>query len=217
MLYHIYNPDPKWTPTQKFNYVIQFRNRHLGTKTINTYSYLNLEMSQDNMRFLQLNPEDINMFKVLQESTCKNGKRRRTAARTLNTLGYMSGTSAILNDSKRVKEMYDDLGFVKAFEEVRYKEKQSAEAAVKNREDEKKLTAAAREQKLKKRSESNTLCYGSLLSSLGVDRVSSDHVSSLTGKQIDTVAWVQYNQTVLKGRVSQKREKLLSIINEQNV
>ena len=63
----------------------------------------------------------------------------------------------------------------------------------------------------------NTLCYGSLLSSLGVDSVSSDHVSSLTGKQIDAVVWVQYNPTVLKGRVAQKREKLLSIINEQNV
>ena len=48
--------------------------------------YLDLAVSDDNLKFVALTPDDINMYKVVQDSNCKHGKRRRMAARTLNAL-----------------------------------------------------------------------------------------------------------------------------------
>ena len=89
MIYHLYKYKAKsWTPEQQLAHMIKVRNRTLGPKTATTVSpYLDVEVSVDNRKFLQLNCDDLNMHRVLQQSTCKHGMRRKVARRALNALG----------------------------------------------------------------------------------------------------------------------------------
>ena len=52
---------------------------------------------------LTLTPDDVNMHKVLQMSTCKHGQRRRVAKRCLTALGGVSGLCGFLNDEDQVE------------------------------------------------------------------------------------------------------------------
>ena len=55
------------TPEQKFQHAVTVRNRSLGPVRGTTVSpYLDVEVTPDNMRFLRLTPDDINMYRVLQ-------------------------------------------------------------------------------------------------------------------------------------------------------
>ena len=116
-----------------------------------------MEISQDNRTCLQLCADDLNMHRVLQQSTCKHGVRRKVAKRVLNSLGTVSGLCTVLNDREHIEELKAGLQFAQSFEEIRAAEKQrkkkKALAKKKKEEDRKKLRAAkqlAAREKLKK-------------------------------------------------------------------
>ena len=106
MIYHLYNPgkDSNMTPLQKFQHAVTVRNRTLGPEKGTAISpYLDVEVTKDNQKFLSIKPEDLNMHRVLQESMCKHGFRRKVAKRTLNALGG-AGLCKVLNDGEELKK-----------------------------------------------------------------------------------------------------------------
>ena len=136
MIYHLYNPgkDIDMSPMQRFEHAITVRNRTLGPKAGTTVSpYLDVEVSQDNEKFLTLKPEDLNMHRVLQESMCKHGFRRKVARRTLNALGGILSFCRILNDGGEFEKLKVNSLFVSSLEAVNSEEKQREEAAAKEK------------------------------------------------------------------------------------
>ena len=88
------------------------------------------------------------MYHILQESTCKHGKRRKVAARTLDALGYASGISGFLNDSGRLAQIRSKLEFAMSIEDAKAIEKDKKEqAAVKK----KRETVEKEQRRLEKR------------------------------------------------------------------
>jgi hypothetical protein len=68
MIYHLFNPKiPGMTGAEKFEHAIEVRNRTYGPIRGTTVSpHLDVEVSPDNQRFLELQPDDLNMHRVLQ-------------------------------------------------------------------------------------------------------------------------------------------------------
>ena len=71
MIYHLYNPGNQrnMSPMDRFRHACTVRNRTLGPDAGTSMSqYLDVEISNDNKRFLKLKTEDLNIHRVLQES-----------------------------------------------------------------------------------------------------------------------------------------------------
>ena len=104
--------------------MVTVRNRCLGpVKGTRVSAFLDVEESSDNKKMLSLKMEDLNMYQILQESTCRHGKRRKVAARTLDALGYASGISGFLNDSGRLEQIRSKLQFAASIEDAKSIEK----------------------------------------------------------------------------------------------
>ena len=74
---------PDMSKIKRFDHMIMVRNRSLGADKATTISpYLDVEQSKDNERMLKLCPDDLNMNRILQESSCRHGKRRQVASRS---------------------------------------------------------------------------------------------------------------------------------------
>ena len=165
MIYHLFKiPEAHsvtLTPFEKLEHAITVRNRTLGPAAATTVSpYLDVEVTPMNQALLELKPEDVNMYNVLQQSTCKSGSRRKIAKRTLTALGGASGMCRILNGPEQLKQLkvmlsftpcltlsltrtkhiafqQDNLKFAESIEEVRVAEKklnQQAAAAKKQKQ-----------------------------------------------------------------------------------
>ena len=132
MIYHSYKLPSSYdaTPTEKFEHAITVRNRVLGPTAGTTVSpYLDVEVTETNQSLLRLKPEDVNMYKVLQESTCKVSMWRKVAKRTLTALGSASGMCGILNGPEQLKKLKANLQFAKSIEECRAREKELKQKA----------------------------------------------------------------------------------------
>ena len=140
MKYHLFKVEGScMTPEQKFAHAIKVRNRTLGPVKGTTISpHLDVEVTNDNKKFLQLSPDDLNMFNVLQESTCRHGKRRRVARRALNALGGISGLCGFVNGPKQMKNLKSGLQFVESLEEIQHADKERKRAAKQQRKKERK-------------------------------------------------------------------------------
>ena len=161
-----------------------------------------------------MTPENVNMFRVLQESTCRHGARRKVAARTLNALGYRSGLSCSLNDPERINDMTSELKFVKSVEFVRHKEKEVARLKAQKRKEKKargKQKQIDRENKKLSDSKSTVKELRTRLGLGETDPILSDHVVQMKGKEIDSVSYL-LTGSVFKGRVSQRRDLLYEYI-----
>lgn len=75
MIYHLWNAKiPGATNLERFYHAVTVRNRTLGPKAGTEVSpHLDVEVSTDNVKMLRLTPDDVNMYQVLQQSTCKGG------------------------------------------------------------------------------------------------------------------------------------------------
>lgn len=135
MLYHLWKvPGEDMTGLQKLEHAIRVRNRHLGpVKGTCISPHLDVEMSADNKKMLELQPEDLNMYKVLRDCNVKYGERRKVAKRALTMLGNASGMCGQLNGPAQMKEIKACLEFAASLEEIK-----AAEVARKKRNAEKK-------------------------------------------------------------------------------
>lgn len=108
MIYHLYKipAGHDMTPHEKLQHAITVRNRTLGPDAGTTVSpYLDVEITSTNQSLLKLKPEDVNMYHVLQQSTCKSKMRRKIAKRTLTALGGVSGMCGILNGPEQLRKL----------------------------------------------------------------------------------------------------------------
>ena len=136
MLYHLWKvPGDDMTGLQKFDHAIRVRNRHLGpVKGTCISPHLDVEMSVDNKKMLVLQPEDLNMYKVLRDCNVKYGERRKVAKRALTMLGNASGMCGQLNGPAQMTEIKECLEFAASLEEIKTVE----EARKKRKVDQKK-------------------------------------------------------------------------------
>ena len=117
MIYHLYKvPEGiDMTREEKLQHAITVRNRTLGPVAATTVSpYLDVEVTPMNQSLLELKPEDVNMYNVLQQSTCKSTMRRKVAKRTLTALGTASGLCGILNGPEQLRKLKVLLSFTPA-------------------------------------------------------------------------------------------------------
>ena len=131
---------------------------------------------------------------VWQESTCKHGKRRRVARRTLNALGGISGLAGFVNDEKSVNEIKLNMKFAQAYEEMKAREKKLKQQKVDNVRQAHYQAARA---KVK-------LAKG--------DKFCKSHAKKLTIKQIQAVAFIDCAGVCLNGKVAQLREQLENML-----
>lgn len=217
MIYHSYKLPSSYdaTPTEKFEHAITVRNRVLGPTAGTTVSpYLDVEVTETNQSLLRLKPEDVNMYKVLQESTCKVSMRRKVAKRTLTALGSASGMCGILNGPEQLKKLKANLQFAQSVEECRAREKelrQQAADARKQKQTKAKEKKEARAESLQKKRQMH---YDKALEKLGLPAgatVYRHHVNGLTGPQLKAVAFFQVGET-LTGNVSDIKTAMRTLL-----
>ena len=177
------------TPEQKFIHAIKVRNRSLGPDAATTVSpYLNVEVTDDNKRFLRLNKDDLGMYRVLQQSTCRHGKRRRVAKRALTALGDISGVCGLVNSREQLREIKSGLEFAASFEEIKHKEKERKAAVTLAKKKKKQADDIKRAARIAKRRAKIKHTYNTALKKLELgpdDEICQQHhLSKLTAPQL---------------------------------
>lgn len=195
MMYHQFNPKvPGMTNLQRFHHAVTVRNRLLGPEGTKPSPYLDVAITPDNKLMLNLQPDDINMYHVLQDSTCRpNGKRRRVARRSLNMLGGVSGVARFVNDPAEVEKIRENLKFAASVEEIKHAE----------------FT-----RKYNKAKTARDKHYAAAYRKLGLPpdhRVLKKHASKLTIPQMKAVAFVDCGET-LRGTAAKVREDLMDLL-----
>ena len=183
MIYHVWNAKIDGaSDLDQFYHAVAVRNRQFGPIAGTTVSaYLNCEITPDNKKMLRLTPDDINMHKVLQQSTCRSGARRKVAKRCLNALGGLSGMARFVNDEEAVKEMKLNLQFAASVEQVKADEK--------NIKDNKATTTRAKHYvNAKKKCDIGPK-----------EKFFASHAAKLTIKEIQAVAFLECNGVVMRG------------------
>lgn len=217
MIYHLYKPTGvSMTPEQKFQHMIKVRNRTLGPQKATTVSpYLDVHVTDDNKRFISLTADDLNMHTVMQQSTCKHGKRRKVARRALNALGGVSGIAGLLNDKTKIREIQAGLLFASSFEEMKAKEKklkQSRALIKKKKEDD---AEKARVERAAKAAAKRQETYDAVRVKLGLadnDQIIKTHVSKLSIVQLRAVAFLDCKGARLHGKVADMRQQLRDLL-----
>lgn len=196
MHYHVFNPNvTHMTPEQKFRHAITVRNRTLGPIKGTTVSpHLDVVVTPDNERFLRLTPDDVNMHRVLQESTCTTAKRRRVAKRSLNALGGVSGICGFVNDAEKLKEIELNLKFADSLETIKTSEKafKRAKAVAKH-----KVNYEKAQEKLQL--DPN-------------EKFSKCHAEKLTVNEMKAVAFFDCGGAHLSGKAQEIREQLTNLL-----
>lgn len=218
MIYHLFKI-PKgfdMTPTEKLEHAITVRNRTLGPKAGTTVSpYLDVEISSSNQTLLELKPEDVNMYRVLQESTCKTTMRRKVARRTLTALGSASGLCGILNGPDEVRMLKANLKFAESLEEIRAAEKKIREEAAEVKKQKKTKAKKKKETQAKAREQKRKVVYETALEKLGLaegfETVYRRHIKDLTGPQLKAVAFFQLGES-LTGNVGDMRKDMQTLL-----
>ena len=197
MLYHSYNPDvPGWSPLQRFEHAVRVRNRTLGPDKGTTISpHLDVEVSESNRRFLRLSPEDVNMHKVLQQSTCKSGVRRKVAKRALTALGGVSGLARFVNDPEQLAAIRANLQFAESLEDVKHIEREAKRMKAKKARDKQ---------------------YAKALTKLGLTRgspICKKHVAKLTIGEMKAITFIDFDKTIT-GKADELRATLVKLLPE---
>lgn len=213
MIYHLWNAgcDGDMSKEERFQHAVTVRNRHYGPEATCVSPHLDVAMTEDNKRFLKLNKDDLNMYKVLQQSTVKHGDRRKVAKRALSILGRATGQSRIVNGPKELVEIKAGLQFAASLEEMRAAEKSFKKAkalAKKQRQEAAKRKRVANEAKIKAKYDK---IFENVKTKLGIgadDEVCQRHISTLTRDQLKSVALCQCGMRTLRGRLDEMRETL---------
>ena len=189
MKMHLFKvPGTDMTPTEQLSHAIKVRNRALGPERATTVSpYLDVEITDDNRKFLTLSKDDLNMYHVLQQSTCRHGKRRRVAKRTLNALGDASGICGLLNDEQQLRKIKSGLQFAESFEEMKHAERLQKAAAAEVKKKKKLAAAAKRAAQLAKTRKNRKETYNAAAKKLGLqpeEKFHKCHLPFLTGTQL---------------------------------
>ena len=219
MIYHLFKvPGTKMSPEQKFQHMVTVRNRTLGPKKGITVSpFLDVEVSPDNNRFLQLSADDLNMHRVLQQSTCKHGKRRKVARRALTALGTVSGVAGVLNDPEHIEEIKAGLQFAASLEDVKSKERQRKQAIAAEKHKKAVIAKRIRKEKKARTAAQRKLLYTAVRTKLRLSdaqQIDQSHVSQLSIPQLKAVAFVDCKEATLKGKVAEMRQQLSALLPE---
>ena len=159
------------------------------------------------------------MHRVLQESMCKHGVRRKVAKRTLNVLGTASGLCAVLNDDEELKKLKDNLKFAVSLEQVKSGERQRKEIVAKQKTHAKQKADAARIERAKKKEVKMKKLVQQARNKLGISntaRFTVSHLSKIPSSMLCAIAFVHFNKVVLTGKVEDKRSKLRLLLGKDD-
>ena len=133
------------------------------------------------------------MYHVLQQSTCRHGKRRRVAKRTLNALGWGSGLCGIVNGPDQLRELKSGLQFADSFEQIKHAEKKRKLAIADSNRQKKEKKEKDRAEKIAKARAKNKEVYNSAMKKLKLapdEEIRQDHLIKLTGPQLKVICLV---------------------------
>jgi hypothetical protein len=217
MIYHLWKvPATNMSPMQQLDHAITVRNRHLGPDVATSVSpYLDVEISEDNKRLLQVHPVDLNMFQVLRNCNVKHGERRRVAKRVLTMLGTASGQCGFLNGAEQMKDIKACLEFGNSLEQVKYAEKMRKQKAAKAKQKSKEEAKAKRKARQEVAMAKMKDVYQSVLAKLSASKVCRSNVEQLTGPQCKAVAMCQCGGARLTGRVTDVRTALTELLPDE--
>ena len=170
MIMHLFKvPNTDMTPEQQFLHAIKVRNRTLGPVAGTQVSpYLDVEITPDNEMFLKPSADSVNLYHVLQQSTCRHDKRRRVAKRTLNALGGISGMCGIVNGDEQLKEIKKGLKFAESFEEIKWAERELKEKKATVKAQKKKLAEEQRAKRALEMKQKHKAAYNTALIKCGL-------------------------------------------------
>jgi len=222
MIYHLFNPGQAatiWSPMERFEHAIKVRNRTMGPdKATKVSEYLDVHMTNDNKKFLSLTDDDLNMHRVLQESMCKHGFRRKVARRTLNALGGACGLSKELNDDEQVQKLKANLKFAESLEQVRFQERKRKRTALLKKKEKKIAASNARAERVKNKESKMKAMVLQTSKKVGISLTATfkpKHVSKLTSTMLSAIGFCYYNVT-LSGKVGEKRQKLKELLGDEH-
>ena len=178
------------------------------------------------------------MHNVLQQSTCRHGRRRKVAKRALNALGGVSGLCGPLNGDKQISELKAALEFADSLEQYKSKEKQRKVAAAMNKKKKQDDLRKARAERAEKARDKRMQFIASARAKLGLgpdDQFARHHVRHLNANQLkvceyvsahasihahtipsmrvlQAVAFSQCGEVVLRGKVDNMRSKLSDLL-----
>ena len=210
MIMHLFKVhDSNMTPIEKFNHAVTVRNRSLGPKkALQLSPYLDVEVSDDNRCFLALTPDEVNIHRVLQQSTCRHGVRRKVVKRALTAIGGVSGMCGILNGGEQLKEIKAGLEFAKSYEEIRHAEQQRKKTVADEKKKKKVEKERKRAEQLAKTRAKMKQAYELCLDKLSVQTVYQSHVPKLNIAQLKVkyiivvyfrVSWMTHRVYVFTG------------------
>ena len=217
MIYHLFKipKDMNMTQEEKLYHTITVRNRTLGPKRGTTVSpHLDVEITPMNQAMLSLKPSDVNMYRVLQQSTCKSDVQRKVAKRTLTALGGASGMCRVLNGPEELKKLKAHLRFAQSIEDVRAAEKQLKQQTAEAKKRKKELANKKKEERAVAREKKLKVNFDKAMEKLGLERgdpVYYRHMKDLTGPQLKAIAYFQCGKT-LTGKVAELREELETLL-----
>ena len=185
MIYHLWNAgcDGEMTKQERFDHAVTVRNRQYGPEATCVSPHLDVAMTEDNKRFLKLNKDDLNMYKVLQESSVKHGSRRKVAKRALSILGRATGQCRIVNGPKELVEIKAGLQFAASLEEMRAAEKSCRKAKALAKKQKQEAAKRKRAENETKKMAKYTKVFGNVKTKLGLDtddQVCRHHITTLT-------------------------------------
>ena len=188
MIYHLFKvSNSGMTPEQQFEHAVTVRNRLLGKKGTVVSPHLDVEVTEDNRKFLALSKDDLNMYRVLQESTCKTTMRRKVAKRALTALGGFSGIAGQLNGPDQLKDIRAGLKFAESLEKFRHQSKMIKQKAEQLKAKKREEVKRKREARIAETRRRHKEMYNTVMKKLrlGNDaKVSKHHVDLLTGPQL---------------------------------
>ena len=167
-----------------------------------------------NQALLELKPEDVNMYNVLQQSTCKSSMRRKVAKRTLTALGGASGMARVLNGPDELRELKVNLKFVQSIEEVRAEEKKLKQQAPEKKKQKQAAIDKNKKEREASQQQKRQLHYDRVMKKIGLPSgatVYRRHVADLTGPQIKVIAFIHMDKK-LTGSVKDIRKEMEGLL-----
>lgn len=167
-----------------------------------------------NQALLELKPEDVNMYNVLQQSTCKSTMRRKVAKRTLTALGGASGMCGILNGPEQLRELKVSLKFAQSIEEVWAADKKLKKVTAENKKQKQAAVDKNKKERAASQQQKRQLHYDRALAKIGLlpgDTIFRRYADDLTGPQLKAIAFIHMGKT-LTGSVKDIRKTMEELL-----
>ena len=114
--------------------MVEFRNNICSVDgRLEPSKYLDLEVSSDQNKLLNLAEQDIRRSTIFQEAMMKSN--RKLATRKLNIIGNMAGHCSVLTSNENIKRAREDCRLASTYEEINERQRKEKNSKKKQKRD----------------------------------------------------------------------------------